>query len=86
MSPLTGKRCECCACGERFNSASGFDRHRSGRLDAGEPRRCASPAELATRGWSRNARGFWIERTMPHRPATVRAEGRNGTERMGRAA
>lgn len=86
MSALTGKRCECAACGERFNSVSTFDRHRSGQLDHGEPRRCATPAELAARGWSRNGRGFWIERAMPHQAATLRVEARNGPKPVGRAA
>lgn len=86
MNALSGKRCECAACGERFNSVSTFDRHRSGRLDHGEPRRCATPAELSARGWSRNARGFWIERAMGQRPATICIAGVIGPERMGRAA
>lgn len=68
---LTGKRCQCCACGEPFNSASTFDRHRVGRLDRGEPRRCLLPAELLKRGWSRNARGFWIERERARQASTV---------------
>lgn len=86
MSPLTGRRCECAACGERFNSVSTFDRHRSGRLDMCEPRRCANPAELSARGWSRNARGFWIERAMTRQPATVPVRAEIGPDRMGTAA
>jgi len=72
---LTGRRCQCCACGECFNSETAFDRHRRGRLDKGEQRRCANPAELAARGWARNGRGFWIESAMQRRPGTVRVEG-----------
>ncbi len=66
MSRLTGNRCECCACGQRFNAVSTFDRHRSGPFEGSEPRRCACPAALLLRGWSQNAGGFWVTRRMPN--------------------
>jgi hypothetical protein len=60
---LTGKRCRCTACPQRFNSDSVFDRHRVGTYrDRGIHRRCLSTAEMEARGWSRNPDGFWIER------------------------
>lgn len=64
---LTGSRCRCTACGDCFNSVSVFDRHRvSTRF--GEPsRRCLAAAEMAARGWSRNAAGFWIAETRSER-------------------
>lgn len=77
---LTGRRCQCAACGECFNSETAFDRHRRGRLDKGEPRRCANQAELLARGWARNGRGFWIESAMPRRPNTVRVQGDIGSD------
>lgn len=33
---LTGERCRCRACGEYFNSAKAFDRHRFGAWDGPE--------------------------------------------------
>src|SRR6185437_5697649 len=54
---LTGRRCQCCGCGEYFNGERGFDRHRVGVY--GVNRRCLSAAEMTTRGWYRNAAGFW---------------------------
>lgn len=55
---LTGSRNQCPTCGELFNSFSGFDLHRVGRI--GTPvRRCLSPAELATLEWTVSADGFW---------------------------
>lgn len=54
---LTGARCRCGGCGERFNSVSGFDRHRVGPPDA---RRCLTPAELVAKGWLVNSAGFWV--------------------------
>lgn len=54
---LTGRRCQCCGCGEYFNGERGFDRHRVGMH--GVNRRCLSIAEMIARGWYRNAAGFW---------------------------
>lgn len=60
---LTGIRCRCSCCGERFNSVSIFDRHRVGSYqECSALRRCLSIDEMVVRGWERNARGFWIER------------------------
>lgn len=54
---LTGRRCQCCGCGEYFNGERGFDRHRIGAH--GVNRRCLSVAEMTARGWHRNAARFW---------------------------
>ena len=77
---LTGARCRCSACGERFNATSTFDAHRIGGYEA---RRCLTCAEMTARGWLRNSAGFWITGAKPprawaiprrsgdrHRPAT----------------
>ena len=53
---LTGRRCQCCGCGEYFNGERGFDRHRVGVH--GVNRRCLTVAEMTARGWYRNAAGF----------------------------
>lgn len=55
---LTGSRCLCRACGERFNSIAAFDRH---RIDAfSGSRRCLTAEEMSRLGMTRNAAGFWI--------------------------
>lgn len=82
---LTGSRCRCPVCGEGFNSASVFDRHRRGGFAHGSAtRRCMSGAEMTARGWSRNSAGFWIVETRGERAsraaasrlrATIGAEG-----------
>ena len=54
---LSGRRCQCCGCGEYFNGERGFDRHHVGVH--GVNRRCLSIAEMIARGWYRNAAGFW---------------------------
>lgn len=54
---LTGRRCQCCGCGEYFNGERGFDRHRVGVH--GVNRRCLSVAEMIAICWYRNAAGFW---------------------------
>lgn len=59
---LTGRRCQCCGCGEDFNGERGFDRHRVGVH--GVNRRCLSVAEMIARGWYRNAGGFWAMTQM----------------------
>lgn len=56
---LTGNRCQCTACGQYFNGAQPFDRHRVG--DCGN-RRCLSVAEMEAAGFIRNAVGFWCDR------------------------
>lgn len=57
---LTGDRCECGACHQRFNSTSAFDLHRAGK--AGVDRYCREPGEMLAIGMKINAHGFWIER------------------------
>lgn len=72
---LTGRRCQCAACGDYFNSTSTFDRHRVGYFDSAEhegSRRCLHALEMLSRGWSRNEAGFWIERRRE--AATTRVE------------
>jgi hypothetical protein len=60
---ITVTRCVCRTCGEYFNSASMFDRHRVGYFhDFGRDRRCRTVAEMLAKGWQRNVDGFWIER------------------------
>lgn len=62
---LTGRRCECTACGDLFNSESAFDRHRVGEfagLGGTSSRRCLTQAELLASGWCRNGAGAWITR------------------------
>jgi hypothetical protein len=59
----------CSECGQTFNSDYGFDRHRvttTGQpgYDADYDWRCATEAELLGRGWSKNARGWWITAQM----------------------
>lgn len=61
-APLTGATCECTACGERFSRERSFDRHRVGSIGA---RRCLSEGEMLARGWTRNARGQWINEPLP---------------------
>ena len=55
--PIGSALCLCTVCGEHFRSPTGFDRHRTGPVEA---RRCLTPEEMAARGMSRNARGYWI--------------------------
>lgn len=55
---LTGNRCQCPACGEYFNRVSTFDKHRVGPYDG--KRKCLTRAEMADKGWSVNAAGFWV--------------------------
>ncbi len=60
MSGLTGSRCECGACHQRFNSVSAFDLHRTGSF--GADRHCREPGEMLALGMSQTALGFWVER------------------------
>lgn len=87
---LTGSRCQCGGCGERFNSASVFDRHRVGPHGLnGAGRRCLDAAEMADRGWTRNPAGFWTRfscgrhhgTARPGRPV-VRIPALSGTQRQ----
>lgn len=54
---LTGSRCLCRTCGQRFNSVSMFDRHRVGVYPS---RRCLTTVELSQHGFKLNLAGFWI--------------------------
>lgn len=62
--PLTGCRCECPTCLERFGSVRGFDRHRTGSFARPgtfpHDRRCYSASELRDEGWTLTERGFWL--------------------------
>lgn len=60
---LTGKRCQCSACGRYFKALSTFDRHRSGQH--GIDRRCASDEELKAAGLVLSDRGFWVVLPTP---------------------
>lgn len=62
---LTGDRCECGGCHQRFNSTSAFDLHRAGK--AGVDRHCREPGEMIAIGMTLNAQGFWIERRRGER-------------------
>jgi hypothetical protein len=57
MPILTGNRCQCAACGEFFNSEKGFNGHRKGPPNN---RSCLTKMQMQAKGWSKNARGFWI--------------------------
>lgn len=61
-------RCQCGMCGEYFNSAYAFDKHRTG--DYGGGRRCRSPSEMIAAGMV-ESRGWWISaaRELGHAPA-----------------
>ena len=56
---LTGKRCQCSACGLYFNSLAAFDLHRIGtyKLDT---RGCLSEASLQASGARLNESGYWV--------------------------
>ena len=71
---LTGHRNQCTDCDEYFNHEYGFDRHRIGK-HRGSQRRCLSVAEMVKKGFSKNAKGFWI--TEPQTAARV-ASARQG--------
>jgi hypothetical protein len=55
---LTGRRNQCQACKQYFNSTTAFDAHRTG--DHGVNRRCRTPAEMEKIGMLLNDAGFWI--------------------------
>lgn len=61
---LTGRRCQCRACGEYFNSVPAFDMHRTGLYMPNE-RRCLSPEEMAEKGMAVNPAGFWVTQPAP---------------------
>jgi hypothetical protein len=63
---LTGSRCD--ACGLRFLSVKGFDRHRTSSYERhGKPntRRCLTIAEIAAKGFrQRSGNGLWVLEPM----------------------
>ena len=60
---LRGDRNQCAACGEYFNSASAFDKHRVGEF--GKDRGCMGLFEMAHVGMHYGADGFWRGSKMP---------------------
>lgn len=68
---LTGCRCQCVACGDYFGNVVGFDRHRVGWY--GVDRHCLTAGELASRGWVRNVRGFWLRARAERGPVGAQA-------------
>lgn len=77
MPRLTGNRCQCTACGESFNGAQPFDKHRAGPYaKPGEwqgNRRCLTVVEMEARGFIRNAAGFWCDRAIAEHAMRPRA-------------
>lgn len=82
---LSGSRCQCAACGEYFSRDRAFDRHRVGEYakpgEWAHGRHCLTPAEMAARGWQRNAAGFWVMDALDAagRARTRATEGRPAT-------
>jgi hypothetical protein len=74
---LTGNRCRCSGCGEHFNSASAFDRHRTGTYGTSRhsgTRRCLTVPEMQARGWLKNGAEFWVMGKRPPNAVTSRVE------------
>ena len=71
---LTGNRNQCTSCNEYFNHEYGFDRHRTGK-HTGNQRRCLSVAEMVKKGFSKNAKGFWITEPLPAARVTSARQG-----------
>ena len=46
---LTGRRCQCAACGEYFNSVGAFEKHRTGSHQK-DSRRCLKADEMEKAG------------------------------------
>jgi len=70
MSGLSGGRCKCGGCGQRFNSVSAFDFHRAGVH--GLDRHCRQPSAMRAIGMRVNDLGFWIERHRNEGPQNSR--------------
>jgi hypothetical protein len=62
MKILKGKRNQCGACNEYFNSFGAFDKHRVGKY--GKDRRCLTTEEMIEKKMSKNEAGFWIGEKM----------------------
>ena len=60
---LSGDRNQCRGCGAYFNSTFAFEKHRTGEFS--KDRRCLTSDEMAGKGMSKNAAGFWISSAMP---------------------
>ncbi len=60
---LTGRMCECTACGQVFNSEAGFNKHRVGTH--GIDRHCLTPEEMVLAGMALNARMRWVGSPFP---------------------
>lgn len=75
--PLTGRMCQCTACGHTFGGERGFDLHRVGEYAApgkfGDRRRCLSADELVAAGMTQDERGIW-RRALAARFAAAKAE------------
>ena len=57
---LTGNRCKCAECGEFFNSAYAFDKHRVGAYETDPGRWCLSEFGMEALRMAKNLSGFWL--------------------------
>lgn len=86
-------QCECTACGEKFKSPAGFDKHRIGGwgdaiykankshdiIGYTKPtRRCMTEQEMLAVGMSKNDKGQWI--VQAYTPGTHKKDGDNVEE------
>lgn len=65
---MRGDKNQCSGCGELFSSGSAFEKHRTGPFGVkGKPsnRRCLTVAEMVSKGYLKNATGFWIRGANP---------------------
>lgn len=60
-----GGWCECGECQRRFGGLTGFDAHRMDVNKNPYDWRCATDAELASKGYEQDARGTWKDRRNP---------------------
>lgn len=59
MEPtVTHTKCRCTVCGDYFNSAAAFDKHRDGPM--GPERRCLSHEERRAKKMDVNNNGYWV--------------------------
>ena len=56
-------RCRCPTCKKFFNSASAFDKHRTGSYAEG--RQCLSADDMKAIGMDTNNDGYWVTALMP---------------------
>lgn len=82
---LTNSRCQCCGCGEYFNSDSAFQMHRVGefgRAIGPNIRRCLSPDEMRAAKMAKTPDDWWI--TKPYDgPAHVPYDAQDASEAAG---